>query len=383
MTGQDANNLVQDEDPKISEAKKKALIGYIQDKLQEVTNRQEEINQVLSSSNIVDPQASVEQVRKEIAELQKDIDSATKESQQLMSEIYEWNGKLSEAKTVAYNFSVLHKQYQSDIRRIGFIVDGASTIQPTKKKIRCPICGEETVRKYDTSFISASAAELEKIQKHLSELSLAQHDISIQQEKIRGKIQELEQKKSVVDLHISDLQEKLSSFETELEYQLNFIRLKSELDVIHKNEIQYKTELFQKETEEAVEPSKHNIFEDYSYDLIHGFEEKLKQIKPQDLDLNIDLEYLDIRKRNDKDYLNMTLSLLKDMEKNYAISLTEASNENLFAKYEEMFNVVKSLQREVFELAFRKGWYELEKAPSNKITEKYNTLNTEFNDLNN
>lgn len=163
LTGQDANNLVQDEDPKISEAKKKALIGYIQDKLQEVTNRQEEINQVLSSSNIVDPQASVEQVRKEIAELQKDIDSATKESQQLMSEIYEWNGKLSEAKTVAYNFSVLHKQYQSDIRRIGFIVDGASTIQPTKKKIRCPICGEETVRKYDTSFISASAAELEKI----------------------------------------------------------------------------------------------------------------------------------------------------------------------------------------------------------------------------
>ena len=50
------------------------------------------------------------------------------------------------------------------------------------------------------------------------------------------------------------------------------------MDVIRKNEIQYKSELFQKETEEAVEPSKHNIFEDYSYDLIHGFEEKLKSI---------------------------------------------------------------------------------------------------------
>lgn len=278
LTGQDANNLVQDEDPKISEAKKKALIGYIQDKLREASNRQDEINEILISSNIVDPQASVEQVRKEIAELQKEINSATKESQQLMSEIYEWNGKLSEAKTVAYNFSVLHKQYQSDIRRIGFIVDGASTIQPTKRKVRCPICGEETVRVHDTSFISASATELEKIQKHLAELSLAQHDINVQQEKIRGKIQELAQQKSVVDLHISELQEKLSSFETGLEYQLNFIRLKSELDVIRKNEIQYKNELFQKETEETAEPSKHNIFEDYSYDLIHGFEEKLKSI---------------------------------------------------------------------------------------------------------
>lgn len=134
------------------------------------------------------------------------------------------------------------------------------------------------MRVHDTSFISASAAELEKIQKHLTELSLAQHDINVQQEKIRGKIQELEQKKVVVDLHISELQEKLSSFETELEHQLNFIRLKSELDVIHKTEIQYKSELFQKETEETVEPSKHNILEDYSYNLIHGFEEKLKSI---------------------------------------------------------------------------------------------------------
>lgn len=85
---------------------------------------------------------------------------------------------------------------------------------------------------------------------------------------------------------------------------------------------------------------------------------------------------------NDKDYLNSALSLLKNMEKNYTMSLIEASNENLFSKYEEMFNSIKELQREVFEFSFRKGWYELEKVPVNKINEKYNTLNTEFNDLN-
>lgn len=84
---------------------------------------------------------------------------------------------------------------------------------------------------------------------------------------------------------------------------------------------------------------------------------------------------------NDKDYLNSCLSLLKDMEKNYTVALTEASNETLFGKYEEMFNKIKSLQREVFELAFRKGWYVLEKAEENKITNKYNTLNDEFKGL--
>lgn len=84
---------------------------------------------------------------------------------------------------------------------------------------------------------------------------------------------------------------------------------------------------------------------------------------------------------NDKDYLNSVLSLLKDMEKNYTVVLTEASNEYLFNKYEEIFDKIKMLQRETFELAFKKGWYVLEKADDTKINEKYNTLNQEFNDL--
>lgn len=84
---------------------------------------------------------------------------------------------------------------------------------------------------------------------------------------------------------------------------------------------------------------------------------------------------------NDKDYLNCVLSLLKDMEKNYTLALTEVSNEYLFGKFNNMFDDIKNLQREVYELAFKKGWYTLEKAEENKITEKYNTLNQEFTDL--
>ena len=184
LTGQDANNLDADEDPKISEAKKKALIGYIQKKVDEFTRRREMLEETLSSSKITDPRSSVEQVRKEIAELQAQVDAATRESQQLMSQIYEWNSKLSESRTVGHNFAVLRQQYQSDIRRIGFIVDGASTVSPVRKKVKCPICGEETERIQDISFINASAAELEKIKRHLLELGDAQQSIEYQQENI-------------------------------------------------------------------------------------------------------------------------------------------------------------------------------------------------------
>lgn len=84
---------------------------------------------------------------------------------------------------------------------------------------------------------------------------------------------------------------------------------------------------------------------------------------------------------NDKDYMNSLLSCLKEMVKNYAVALTEASNENLYNQYKEMFDTYSNLQREVFEVMFRKGWYSLEQAEEQKINSKYQMLNQEFLDL--
>ena len=84
---------------------------------------------------------------------------------------------------------------------------------------------------------------------------------------------------------------------------------------------------------------------------------------------------------NDKDYMNSILSCLKEMVKNYAVSLTEVSNEELYNKYKEMFLRYSELQREVYEVMFRKGWYILEKAEDTKINEKYQTLIQDYNSL--
>ena len=87
-------------------------------------------------------------------------------------------------------------------------------------------------------------------------------------------------------------------------------------------------------------------------------------------------------KLNDKDYLNSLLSCLKEMVRNYAVVLTEVSNEELYSTYKNIFDEISRLQRDVFEILFRKGWYVLEAADSNKINSKYSTLNQEYNDLN-
>lgn len=122
-------------------------------------------------------------------------------------------------------------------------------------------------------------AELEKIKRHLSELGDAQRSVAHQQETIMTTIHALEEKRDAIDVLISNqLQPRLAAFEKELEQQLKLIQISSELEVIRQDEIQYRGDLFSKETEEISDSQKHSIFEDYGYDIIHGFEEKLRDI---------------------------------------------------------------------------------------------------------
>lgn len=84
---------------------------------------------------------------------------------------------------------------------------------------------------------------------------------------------------------------------------------------------------------------------------------------------------------NDKDITNSVLTTLKNMTKNYAVALTEASNDHLYKALKKQFDDISKLQRETFELLFRNGWYILEEADGSKVGEKYNQLNTCYNDL--
>lgn len=84
---------------------------------------------------------------------------------------------------------------------------------------------------------------------------------------------------------------------------------------------------------------------------------------------------------NDKDYITWLLNILKEMEKNYVIMMSEASNEKLYDKYMECFIEMAVLQREVYEEMFRHGWYQVEAMEEEKIQEKKVMLERMYNEL--
>ena len=64
-------------------------------------------------------------------------------------------------------------------------------------------------------------------------------------------IKKLEGQKNKIDLLISDvLTPQLYKLQQDLEEKMNFMRISGELECLRKNEVQYRKELFDKETEE-------------------------------------------------------------------------------------------------------------------------------------
>ena len=96
---------------------------------------------------------------------------------------------------------------------------------------------------------------------------------------------------------------------------------------------------------------------------------------------NTKTEVPETTEMNDKDYISTILEIEKAMVKKLAVVLTEASNDDLYSDYYDMFDDISSLQREIYNLMFKKGWYCLEVAEENKITQKLGTLQQELPQL--
>lgn len=279
LTGKDANNLQKQEDPTISKANKKALLAYIQEKLDDLSKQRAELEKTASQCEIVDIPNVIKDLKKQIQQIQNHIDTAISKGHFIMSKIYDLNGKLSECETVIHNFSILHQQYQSDIHRLEFIIDGSLASQNFPKVSHCPFCNSKITTPPDTKYIEASSVELEKIKSHIEGLFKAKGSVEKKKQSVLLNIKKLEEQKNKINLLISDeLTPQLYKIQQELEEKMKFIRISGELECLRKNELQYKKELFDKETEEEPIVTKRKIADFFDYNLIHGFEENLIKV---------------------------------------------------------------------------------------------------------
>ncbi|SFP50169.1 spore coat protein [Salibacterium halotolerans] len=84
---------------------------------------------------------------------------------------------------------------------------------------------------------------------------------------------------------------------------------------------------------------------------------------------------------NDRDFLNDMLSTEKYMTSSYGYAMNEASHEDLYDDIAMISSETQNLQRSLFNMMFKKGWYSFDAAQTNALSQSYQQFNGYTNQL--
>ena len=164
FTGEDLHEIVPAEskkDRELKEAKKNAVIIYINEKIQDLSKKRGILEEELAKVEDTDVESKIEATLEEIESIEHQIYEATEQSHKLMEEIFTVNSKLEEATYLNERYKALRTQYNSDVKRLRFIIDGETKDSQRKKVVKCPFCDSSMQNKPEQRIAYAQASQVE------------------------------------------------------------------------------------------------------------------------------------------------------------------------------------------------------------------------------
>ena len=92
---------------------------------------------------------------------EKQINNSIEENQKILAQLYEKNENLSECNVLLNRYNELTTQYDADLKRLNFIVDGEANLNGSFST-HCPFCDSEVVVRKEQSYIEAAKSDYKK-----------------------------------------------------------------------------------------------------------------------------------------------------------------------------------------------------------------------------
>ena len=281
LNGNNCDDFKKTEDPKISKARNEGEQLYIERQLSSLGPR---MDQLTSLRNKMALSISFdENLDAQVEEIQKQIDTAIKESHSIMAQIYEKNSKLSEANTIEEQFRSLQTQYESDIRRMSLILESKAKIKNYPGKNICPVCGQPLQQgQHHSEYATAIVAESRLKKEKMADLMTAQADLMQRRDKIKEEISNLESKHYIIEIRLNqELIPKIQNLKSKIELRRKYDQIVTELNVVS-GQVELLHEDLDKN--QAIEKSKNEIYQienDFNENIIGAFGKYLRDILEQ------------------------------------------------------------------------------------------------------
>ena len=227
LSGKDFASVNSVEAKNIKKAKITAVKEYINNELQEYTRQTELLNKEIEE--IPDLERIIGSLSSEVEATEGRIVEKINNNKNLLANIQKINEEISESNVLLNRYDLLESQYDSDLKRLNFIVDGQINYEQAEKTM-CPFCNNTVSISKKEDYITVSLNDYKKIK-------LQKNDLINAREILKTKILSLEEK---LDLLQSEKEEVNNEIEQVLQPKLN--DLKEQL-VLFKKQVEKKKEI--------------------------------------------------------------------------------------------------------------------------------------------
>lgn len=275
LSGQDFAEIETKDNKEIREAKKNAVKAYINKELFRFSKRNQELLTQLKENPNVDIAVEIEKIIAEISTNEKRINNSIEENQKILARLYEKNENLSECNVLLNRYNELATQYDADLKRLNFIVDGEANLNGSFLT-HCPFCDGEVVVKKEQNYIEAAKSDYKKIKLQAKDLESASKELLSEKLSLEQEIGTLmAKKKSTEELLEKELKPQVSILKEKLSAYKDAIECQKEIDIIKKISEQKATDMIENDTNEQSE-LKFKVKEHLDYNFIDNLNSEIK-----------------------------------------------------------------------------------------------------------
>lgn len=275
LSGQDFAETATKDTKEIKEAKKNAVKAYINKELFSLSERNQELLAQLKENPNIDIAVEIEKIMAEISTNEKRINSSIEENQKILAQLYEKNENLSECNVLLNRYDELTTQYDADLKRLNFIVDGEANLNASFST-HCPFCDGEVVVKKNQNYIDAAKSDYKKIKLQAKDLESAYKELRSEKLSLEQEIGTLmAKKKSIEELIETELKPQVFNLKEKLSAYKDAIECQKEIDILKKLSEQKTADMIENDTDEESE-LKFKVKEHLDYSFINELSNDIK-----------------------------------------------------------------------------------------------------------
>lgn len=275
LSGQDFAETETKDTKEIKEAKKNAVKAYINKELFRLSERNQELLAQLKENPNIDIAVEIEKIMAEISTNEKRINSSIEENQKILAQLYEKNENLSECNVLLNRYDELTTQYNADLKRLNFIVDGEANLNASFST-HCPFCDGEVVVKKNQNYIDAAKSDYKKIKLQAKDLESASKELRSEKLSLEQEIGTLmAKKKSIEELIEKELKPQVFNLKEKLSTYKDAIECQKEIDILKKLSEQKTADMIENDTDEESE-LKFKVKEHLDYSFINELSNGIK-----------------------------------------------------------------------------------------------------------